>query len=147
MDPTRPAPTPELARPLPEWTRPAPTRYRSLFIIFRNGPDPIRSDTEAYTSFPGMDPILSDPIRELRPPYSGMDPTRSDPMPRLTRLLPKWARPYLTRYRSLLLSSGADPILSGPKPELVHLLPECIRSYPIRYRSLCILYLDGSDII
>jgi hypothetical protein len=147
MDPTLPDPIPELIQYRPLRNRSDPIRYRSWYTIFRNGPDPIRSGTEAYTSSPGMDPILSVPVPELIP------------------LLPEWIRPDPIRYLSLhiffrngpdpirpdtgayTLSSGADPILSDPKPELIHLLPECIRSHPIRYRSLCILYLDGSDII
>jgi hypothetical protein len=42
---------PELIPILPEWIRPDPIRYRSLYILFRNGPDLIRPDTGAYTLF------------------------------------------------------------------------------------------------
>ena len=38
-------PIPEPMHPLPTWIRPDPTRYRSLYILSRNGFDSIRSDT------------------------------------------------------------------------------------------------------
>jgi hypothetical protein len=184
-------PMSKLMHPLSEWIRSYPNRYQSIYPFFRNGSDPIRSHTEAYTSSSELDPTLSDPIPELihylpvrirsypirslslytfyrnvsdslrsdAEAYTsspGMDPILSDPIPELLPLLPEWIRPDPIPYRSLhiffrsgpdpirpytgafTLSSGADPILSDPKPELIHLLPECIRSYPMRYRSLYI---------
>jgi hypothetical protein len=122
IDPTRSDPIPELTHPLPEWTRSYPTRYRSLYIIFRCGADPIRSDTG---------------VCELA---SGMDPPLSDPIPKLRHSLPEWIRSYPFRYPSLSLlfrngsdpvrsdtgaytpSSGMDPVLSDPIPELIHYL-------------------------
>jgi hypothetical protein len=145
MDPTLSDPLPELIHYLPLWSRSYPIRSLSLYIICRNGPDPIRSDAEACTSSPGMDPILSDLIPELIP------------------LLPEWIRPEPIPYWSLFisfrnghdpirpytgaytLSSGSDPILSDPMPKLVHLLPGCVRSYPIRYQSLYPFFRNGSD--
>jgi hypothetical protein len=80
----------------------------------------IHTDTEAYTSCSGMDPILSDPT------------------PKLIPLLPEWIRPDPIRYRSLYILSrhGSDPIRSDtgaytpdtgmdparpdPIPELIH---------------------------
>jgi hypothetical protein len=140
-------PIPESVHPLPGWIRYYLIRYRSLYLILRSGSHPIRSDTRACT------------------PSSGMDPTRSDPTSKLTHLLPKWTRPYLTRYRSLYLilrcgsdpirseagactpSTGMYPILSDPMPKLIHPLPEWIRSYPIRYHSLYPFFRNGSDSI
>jgi hypothetical protein len=101
-----------------------------------HGSGPIRSHTEAYTSSPGVDPVLFDPIPELIP------------------LLPVWNRSIAIRYRSLYiiyrdesdpirpgtgayaLSFSVEPILSDPIPKLIHPLPEWIRSYPVRCRSL-----------
>jgi hypothetical protein len=141
-------PIPELVHPVQEWTRPYPTRYRSLNIIydvepipsdqyprlcisFRNGPDPIRPDTEAYTHSPGMDPFLSDPIPERMLFLSGMDagPIRSDPI----------------RYRTYTNPSGMYPTRSVPIPELTHHFPEWTRPYPTRYRSLYIMFRSGTD--
>jgi hypothetical protein len=180
MDPTRPDPIPKLTHPLPNWTRPYPTRYRSFYIIFRCGSDPIRSEAGAYNLLPecirsypircrslyilpGMDPILSDPIPKFMPHSSGMDPTRPDPIPKLTHLLPKWTRPYPTRYRGLyiIFRCGSEPIrseagaytcftrmypiLSDPMPKLTQPLSEGTRSCPIRHRSLYTLSRNGSD--
>jgi hypothetical protein len=198
MDPILSDPIPELMPLLPEWLRSYPIRYRSLCILFRNGPDPIRLDTGAHTISSGVGPILSDPIPEFVhylpectrsytircrslsilsrngsdpirsdtracTPSSGMDPTLSDPTSKLTHLLPKWARPYLTRYRSLYItlrcgsdpirseagactpSTGMYPILSDPMPKLIHPLPDWIRSYPIRDQSVYPFFRLGSD--
>jgi hypothetical protein len=119
-DPILSDPKPELINLLPECIRTYPIRCRSLYILSRNGSDPIRSDTRAFT------------------PSSGMDPTRSDPIPKLTHLLPKRARPYPTLCRSvyLIFRCGSDPIrseagaytsstrvypiLSDPIPKLLH---------------------------
>jgi hypothetical protein len=135
-----------------------PIRYRRCCTLFRSGSDHIRPDAVAYTSFPGMGPILSGLIPELAPPSSGMDPIRPDPIPELMRPLPEWTRSYQTRYRRSYLifrcgtdpirsdtgactsSTGMNPILSGPVPELVHYLSVWSRSYPIRHKSLYILY-------
>ena len=94
MDPTLSDPIPELIHYLPVWNRSYPIRSLSLYTIFRNVPDPIRSDVEAYASSLGMDPILSEPIPEHIP------------------LLPEWIRPYPIPYRSLhiLIRIGPDPI-------------------------------------
>ncbi len=125
---------------LPEWTRSYPIRCRSVYILSRNGSDPIRSDTRAYT------------------PSSGMNPARTDPIPQLTHLLPKRARPYPTLYRSLHIifrcgsdpirsdaeaytpSSGLCPALSDPIPELIPLLPAWIRPNPITNRILHLFF-------
>jgi hypothetical protein len=144
MDPTLSDPIPELIHYLTMWNRSHPIRYPRLCISFRNGPDLIRPDTEAYTPSPGMDPILSDPIpvRMLFPSGmesdpirsdpiryrtythpSGMYPTRSDPIPELIHPFPEWTRPYPTRYRSLYIISGRGPIRSHPTTELVHHIP------------------------
>jgi hypothetical protein len=109
MDPTRSDPIPELIHPLPEWTRPYPTRCRSLYIIFRCGADPIRSDTGACSSSIGMHPILSDPVPELLP------------------YLSVWNRSYPIRYRGAYTSSTPTAlILSDPIPELTHPFPAWI---------------------
>jgi hypothetical protein len=71
MDPILSDPTPKLIPLLPEWIRPDPIRYRSLYILSRHGPDPIRSDTGAYTPYSGMDPARPDPIPELIHPLLG----------------------------------------------------------------------------
>jgi hypothetical protein len=122
-----------------------PIRYRRFGTLFRSGSDPIRSDTEAYTSSPGMGPILSGPIPELIP------------------LLPEWIRPDPIRYQSIciLFRNGPDlvrpdtrahtlyscvePILSDQIPELVHPLPKWTRPYPTRYRSLYTIFRCGTD--
>jgi hypothetical protein len=91
MDPILSDPMPKLAPPLPRWIRPYAIRYRSLHILFRNGSDPIRPDTGAYTLSYDMEPILSDPI------------------PKLVYHLPEWIRFYPIRYQSLTPSSGMDP--------------------------------------
>jgi hypothetical protein len=145
VDPILSDPIPKLIHPLPEWVRSFPVRYRSLYPFFRNGSDPIRSDTRAYASSSGMDPILSDPIPELIP------------------YIPVWNRSYPIRYRSLYilyrdesdpirsgtgayaLSSGVEPILSAPIPELIHPLPKWTRPYPTRYRSLYTIFRCGTD--
>jgi hypothetical protein len=62
MDPTLSDPIPELIPYPPVRIRSYPIRSRSLHTFYRNVSDPIRSDAEAYTSSPGVDPILSDPI-------------------------------------------------------------------------------------
>jgi hypothetical protein len=133
MNPTRTDPIPQLTHLLPKRARPYPTLYRSLYLIFRCGSDPIRSDAEACTPSAGLWPILSDPIPELIP------------------LLPEWIRPDPIPYRSLhiFFRRGPDPIrpypiLSGPMPKLIHPLPEWIRSYPIRYQSLCPFFRNES---
>ena len=64
MDPIISDPISELIPILPEWIRPDPIRYWSLYILFRNGPDPIRPDTGAHTLFSCVGPILFDPIPE-----------------------------------------------------------------------------------
>jgi hypothetical protein len=89
MDPILPEPIPELLPLLPEWIRPDPIPYRSLHLLFRNGPDPIRPYTEALTLSSGADPILS------------------DPKPELIHLLPECIRSYPMRYRSLYIASGS----------------------------------------
>jgi hypothetical protein len=58
-------PMSKLMHPLSEWIRSYPNRYQSIYPFFRNGSDPIRSHTEAYTSSSELDPTLSDPIPEL----------------------------------------------------------------------------------
>jgi hypothetical protein len=45
MDPILSDPIPKLLHPLPAWIRSYPIRYWSLHPFFRNGSDPIRSDT------------------------------------------------------------------------------------------------------
>jgi hypothetical protein len=65
MNPNRTDPIPQLTHLLPKRARPYPTLYRSLYIIFRCGSDPIRSDAGADTSSTGLYPILSDPIPKL----------------------------------------------------------------------------------
>jgi hypothetical protein len=151
MDPTLSDPMPELIHHLPVRIRHYLIRSRSLYIFYQTVSDPIRSDTEACASSPGMDPILSDPIPKLPPHSSGMDPTRSDLIPKLTHLLPEWTRPCPTRYRSLyiIFRCGSDPIrseagaytsftrmypiLPHPIPEFVHYVLEGARPCPIRY--------------
>jgi hypothetical protein len=145
VEPILSDPIPEFVHYLPEWTRSYPIRCRSVYILSRNGSDPIRSDTRAYT------------------PSSGMNPARTDPIPQLTHLLPKRARPYPTLYRSLHIifrcgsdpirsdaeactpSAGLCPVLSDPIPELIPLLPEWIRPDPIPYRSLHVFFRRGPD--
>jgi hypothetical protein len=67
MNPILSGPVQELVHYLPVWNRSYPLRYRSLYTLFRNGPDPIRPDTGAYTLSSGVEPILSDPIPEFVP--------------------------------------------------------------------------------
>jgi hypothetical protein len=163
MDPTRSDPIPKLTDLLPKWTRPYPTRYRSLYIIFRCGSYPIRTEAGACASSTRLYPIRSDPMPKLIHPLPEW--IRSYPIRyhSLCPIRPEWIRPDPIPYRSLhiffrkgpdpirpdtgayTLSSGADPILSEPKPELVPILPDCIRSDPIRCRSLYILSRNGSD--
>jgi hypothetical protein len=118
MGPTLSDPIPELIHRRTEWIRPDPIRYRSLCILFRNGSDPIRSDTGAYTSSPGMGPTLSDQI------------------PELIQCIMICNRAHPIRYRCLCISfrngsapirsdtevvaffAGMDPILYDPKPKL-----------------------------
>ena len=143
MDPTLSDPIPELIHYLQVWNRSYPIRYRMLHTIFRKGSDPIRSDTEAYTSSSGMGPILADLIPRLMPLLPEW--IRPDPIPCrglhvLFRIGPDPIRPDTGAYT---LSSGVEPILSDPMPELVHPLPEWIRSHPIRHRSLCALSRNG----
>ena len=90
MDPILYDPIPELIPILPEWIRPDPIRYRSLYILFRKGPDHVRSDTGvfspdtgAHTLAPGVEPILSDPIPEF-----------VHPLPEGTRSCPTRYRPF-----------------------------------------------------
>ena len=68
MDPVLSDPIPDLIPLLPEWGRPDPIRYRGLYTLFRNGPDPIRPYAGAYTLCSGAEPILADPIPELTHP-------------------------------------------------------------------------------
>jgi hypothetical protein len=168
MCPTLPDLIPELMHYLTVWTRSYPTRCWSLYIIFRNGSDPIRSYTEAYTSSPGMDPVLSDHIPNndpAKPSRIQSYPAVSILIPKLIHHVPAWIRSYPIRHRSLYAffrngsdptrsdteaytsSPGMDPILSDPIPELIPLIPEWIRPDPIRYRSLSILYWDESESI
>ena len=136
---------PRLTRLIPNWARSYPARYRSLYIIFRGGADPIRSDAGVGASSPGMDPILS-----------GNAPKPMHP-------LPEWTGFYPIRYRSLYIfsrngsdpirpdtgaytsSSGMGPTLSDPIPERIPYLQVWNRSYPIRYRSLCIIFWHGAE--
>jgi hypothetical protein len=94
LDPTLSDPIPEFTHYLPVRIRSYPIRSRSLYTFHRNVSDPIRSDAEACSSSPGMNPILSDPIPEHIP------------------LLPEWIRPDPLRYKSLyiLFQNGPDPI-------------------------------------
>jgi hypothetical protein len=144
-DPIMSDPIPKLLHPLPEGIRSYPILYRTSDPLFRNGSDPIRSDTGAYTS------------------SFGIDPTLSDPLPELIHYLPVWSRSYLIRSLSLhtifrngsgpirsdaeayTSSLGMDPILSDPIPELIPLLPEWIRPDPIPYRSVFIFFRNGPD--
>jgi hypothetical protein len=139
VDPARSDPMPKLEPILPEWIRPDPIRYRSSYILFRNGSDPVRSDTGAYTSFSGMDPTLSEPIPELIHYFrcgndhirsnirvcalaSAMDPTLSGPIPSLYIIFRHGSDPVRSdaRVYDCSFRDGSDPI----------------RSYPIRCRSL-----------
>jgi hypothetical protein len=97
MNPILSGPVQELVHYLPVWNRSYPLRYRSLYTLFRNGPDPIRPDTGAYTLSSGVEPILSDPIPEFVP------------------YLPEGTRSVPIRYRSLytLSRNGSDP--SSPR--------------------------------
>jgi hypothetical protein len=87
-------------RAVPSRIQPYPYRYRSLYIMFRHGSDPIRSDTKLIPFLPEWirpDPIRyrslyiisrhgSDPIRSDTGAYTpdpGMDPARPDPIPEL----------------------------------------------------------------
>ena len=127
MDPNLYVPVPQIIHVYPEWIRFYPTRYRSLYISIRCGTDPIRSDTEAYTSSPGMDPILSDPTPQLKPFFrNGSDLIRSD------------TGAYTSSY-------GMDPPISDPIPDLIHPLPSLIRSHPTRNPNVCISFRDVSD--
>jgi hypothetical protein len=47
VEPILSDPIPEFVPYLPEGTRSCPIRYHSLYILSRNGSDPIRSDTGA----------------------------------------------------------------------------------------------------
>jgi hypothetical protein len=161
MDPTLSDPIPELIHYLPVRILSYPNRSRSLYLFYPTVSDPIRSDAEAYTSSPGMDPILSEPIPQLMSHSSGMVPTRSDPIPKLTHILPKWTRPYPTRYRSLyiIFRCGSDPIRSeagaytsftrvSPIPS--HLIPEFVHylrkgSDPIRSDTEAYAPSSGMD--
>jgi hypothetical protein len=166
MEPTISDPIPELVHDRTMRNRSHTIRYQSLCISLRNGPDPIRPDTEAYTPSPGMDSILSDPIQSVcfcLPGWIRSDPIRSHPIPGLIPILPGCIRPDPIRYRSLYiifrsgpdlirpdtraytLSSDGGQILSDMIAELVHHMMGCIRSEPVRYRSLYVLSRDGSD--
>jgi hypothetical protein len=138
-------------------------RYRSLCILPRHGSDPTRSDTKASAPFVRNG---SDPFRFHTEAYtssSGMDPTLSDPIPELIHYLPVRIRSYPIRSRSLYifyqnvcdptpsdtgvctLYFGRGPTMSDPILKLIHPLPEGIRSYPIRYRTLNPFFRNGSD--
>ena len=145
MDPTRSDFIAGLIHLLPKWTRPYPTRYRSLYIIFRCGSDPIRSEAGAYTPSTGMYPILTDPMPELIHPLSEW--IRSYPI-RHQSLYPFFRNgsdPNRSHTEAYTSSSETGPTLSDPIPELIHYLPVRIRSYPIRCRSLYIFYRVVSD--
>jgi hypothetical protein len=96
MDPILSDPIPELIPLTPEWIRPDPIRYRSLYILYWDESDPIRSGTGACTVSFGVEPILSDTTPELLHP------------------LPAWIRSYPIRYRSLhpFFRNGSDSIRS-----------------------------------
>jgi hypothetical protein len=140
MDPILSDPTPELIPLLPEWIRPEPIPYRSLHIFIRNGPDPIRPYTGAYTLSSGADPILyvrsrslyifyqtvSDPIRSDTEAYTS-HPGRIEPDQKskavckvamrfyrlITRFLynPKW--PFIEPYTTASLSHRARSKANG----------------------------------
>ena len=113
MDPILSEPIPKLLHPLPAWIRSYRIRHRSLYPFFRNGSDPIRSDTGACASSTVMNPILSDPVPELIPYIAVWN--RSDPIRHrsLYILYPNSSdplRPDTGAYTSL---SGMDPIRSN----------------------------------
>jgi hypothetical protein len=94
MDPILSDPIPKLIPLLPEWIRPDPMRHRSLYILYRDASDLIRSGTGAYTLLFSVEPILSDTLPELLHP------------------LPQQLSSYPTRCRSLYIPfrNGSDPI-------------------------------------
>ena len=124
MEPILSDPIPKLRHPLPTWIRSYPTRCRSLHPFFRNGSDPIRSDTGAYTSSTGMNPILSDPA------------------PELIQYLSAWNRSYPIRCRSLyiLYPNSSDPIRLDTG---AYTFPS--GTDPLRYKRFDNLFRNGSD--
>jgi hypothetical protein len=142
MDPILSDPIPELIPLTPEWIRPDPIRYRSLYILYWDESDPIRSGTGACTVSFGVEPILSDTTPELIHPLPPTALILSDPTPELIH-------PFTEGIRSdtedLTTLSGMDPILSDPIPKLLHPLPAWIRTYRIRHRSLYPFFWNGSD--
>jgi hypothetical protein len=132
---------------LSEWIRFYPIRHHSLYPFFRNGSDPIRSHTEAYTSSSELDPTLSDPIPELIHYF----PVRIRSYPIRGRSLYTFQRnvsdPIRSDAEAYTPSHGMNPILFVPMSEHIPLLPEWIRFDPLRYRSLYILFQNGPDSI
>jgi hypothetical protein len=124
MDPILSDPIPKLLHPLPAWIRSCPIRYRSLHPFFRNRSDPIRSDTGAYPSYAGINPILSDPV------------------PELVHYMSVCNRSYPIRHRSLyiLLSNSPDPF----RPNTGDYASLYGRD-PILYRRFGNLFRNGSD--
>jgi hypothetical protein len=124
MDPILSGPTPKLLHPPPACIRPSPVRYRSLYPFFRNGSDPIRSDTGACTSSTGMTPILSDPI------------------PELIHYCSVWNRSCPIRHQSfyILYPNSFDPIRpdTGAYASLSGM-------EPLRYRRFGNLFRNGAD--
>jgi hypothetical protein len=136
---------PELIPFLPEWIRPDTIRYRSLYILLRDGPDLIQPDTGAYALSSDVEPIPSDPI------------------PKLVHPLPGWIRSYAIRYQSLhtffrngshpirsdtgayTSFSGMDPTPFDQIPERIHYFTMWNRSHPIRYLGLWISFRIGPD--
>jgi hypothetical protein len=102
MDPILSDPIPEIIPYIPVWNRSDPIRYRSLYILYRDESDPIRSGTGACALSFGVEPILSDPAQELVHP------------------LPPTALILSARYRSLYIPfrNGSDPIqeIWQPRP-------------------------------
>jgi hypothetical protein len=124
MDPILSDPTPKLIHPLPTWIRSYPIRYRSLYPLLRNGSGPTRSDTGAYTSSTGMNPILSDPV------------------PELVQYRSVWNRSYPIQHRSfyILCPNSSDPI----RPDTGAYTSLYGRD-PIRYRRFDNPFRNGSD--
>jgi hypothetical protein len=117
VDPIRSDPTPKLEPILPEWIRPDPSRYRSSYILFRDGPDHLRPDTGAYTLFPRCN--RSHPIR-----YPSLwigfrnGPDHIRPDTELIHYRSAWIRSYPIRYQSCCVFLPgwirSDPIRSYP---------------------------------
>jgi hypothetical protein len=124
MDPILSDPIPKLLHPLPAWIRSCPIRYRSLHPFFRNRSDPIRSDTGAYPSYAGINPILSDPV------------------PELVHYISVCNRSYPIRHRSLYIlhSNSSDPF----RPNTGDYASLYGRD-PILYRRFGNLCRNGSD--